>query len=111
MSNRNEKGQFVKGSTAEKCINWKGSKVGYSSLHKWIHKTFGSPNRCEKCGFTSNSNRKIHWARKTKIVSRQRKDWVRLCVPCHKAKDMTPKMRRMYQKLIQKNYANSKKIS
>ena len=111
MTIRNKKGQFKKGSIGEKCVNWKGEKIGYSSLHKWIHKTFGSPNCCEKCGYKSESNRKIHWARRTKKYSRERKDWIRLCVPCHKQHDMTPEIRKKYQELIKKIHANSKKIS
>lgn len=90
--------------------HWKGDKIGYSSLHRWIHKKFGSPNKCENCGFESPSNRKIHWARKTNTYSRERKNWIRLCVPCHKKHDMTPEMRKMYQKLMLKN-VNSSKIS
>ncbi len=75
----------------EKSPHWKGDDIGYSSLHKWIHKNFGSPSKCEICGMESKSNRKIHWARKEGTYSRERKDWIRLCVRCHKNHDLKSK--------------------
>lgn len=91
MIRRNSKGQFVKGSTDHRAAHWKGDKITYSPLHKWMHKKFGSPHQCEKCGFKHTSNRKIHWAKKVDGYSRKRKDWVRLCVPCHKKYDLARK--------------------
>lgn len=76
---------------SEASPHWKGNKISYSALHKWIHKHYGSPGKCEKCGFKSQSNRKIHWARKPGTHSREKRDWMRLCVPCHKNHDLTKK--------------------
>jgi len=62
---------------------WKGDAVGYSGLHKWVRKKFGQPKKCEHCGENNLKGQKIHWANKSGDYSRDRKDWVRLCVKCH----------------------------
>lgn|SRR3990167_5586441 len=67
--------------------HWKGDAVGYSGLHMYVRKIFGTPSFCELCKTTIP--RKYHWARKKKTsVSRRRRDWMRLCVPCHKKYDL-----------------------
>ena len=59
----------------------------YGALHKWIYKNWGSPKKCEKCGVTSESNRKINWANKNHKYSNDKKDWMRLCAKCHRQYD------------------------
>ena len=71
---------------ADKSSHWKGEKVGYSGLHMYVRKHFGTPSFCELCG--TKAKRKYHWARKTRAYSRKRKDWMRVCVPCHKRHDL-----------------------
>jgi len=66
---------------------YKGDKVGYKALHAWVNRVHGSPNKCEKCGDTSK--RKYEWANKSGLYKRDIKDWVRLCVPCHRKFDGT----------------------
>ena len=66
---------------------WKGDKVGYSPLHQWVARKFGYPNKCEKCNFKNPSHYKIHWANKSGKYLRDRNDWIRLCVPCHRLYD------------------------
>jgi len=66
---------------------WKGDKITYSPLHRWVRQQLGCPNKCEKCGFEHESNRKIHWANKSREYRRELSDWIRLCVPCHRAYD------------------------
>src|SRR3990167_305600 len=31
---------------------WKGDKVGYHGLHRWIARKLGKPKKCEDCGTT-----------------------------------------------------------
>ena len=69
--------------------NWKGDKVGYSGLHKWVSRHFGKPKECEKCGRTGH--RIVQWANKTGKYLRERKDWFVLCASCHKLYDLNRK--------------------
>lgn len=67
---------------------WKGNGVGMIALHSWVKRKLGCPPKCEKCGFESKSNHKIHWANKSHKYKRDLNDWIRLCVPCHKRFDI-----------------------
>lgn len=71
----------------EKSPNWKGDAVGKTALHDWVKKRRGFPNKCEACGYESDSHHKIHWANKSGEYKRDLTDWVRLCVRCHKRYD------------------------
>lgn len=71
--------------TAESNPKWKGNKVGYRALHSWVTRRLGRPNKCEHCKTTSK--REYEWANISKKYLRDTKDWVRLCVPCHKIFD------------------------
>ena len=79
--------EFKKGQTAnDKNVNWKGSKVGYFALHNWVSRKFGKPCKCEDCG--SNDKNKIYqWANISNNYLRDRSDWKRLCISCHKKLD------------------------
>lgn len=74
---------------------WRGNKVGYSALHMWVRKNYGTPQHCEKCGTTEN--RRYHWANRSGRYLRRRDDWIRLCVPCHVAFDSRRRKRRTLQ--------------
>lgn len=69
---------------------WKGNQVGYNALHGWIKRNYGSPTKCEGCGFESKDNRKIHWANVSGKYFRDRSDWKRLCCKCHFVFDKHP---------------------
>lgn len=70
---------------------WKGDKVGYSALHRWVQKNYGQPSECENCG--TMEKRMYHWANLSGNYLRVRTDWKRLCVPCHKAYDLGRSMK------------------
>ena len=84
-SNACKYNQFKIDSIGEKNHQWKGSNVGYTSLHIWVYRTLGQPNYCEICGTTKN--RKYQWANKSGKYLRKKSDWIRLCVPCHSKYD------------------------
>lgn len=68
---------------------WKGNDIchkGNKSLHQWVKRQLGSPNKCEHCGTTQK--RMYHWANKSHEYKRELSDWIRLCVPCHKKFDL-----------------------
>lgn len=74
---------------------WKGSRVGYKSLHQWVYRLCGKrPKRCEKCGVHGKENGtkwSIHWANKSGKYKRERSDWMALCVKHHSEYDRSKK--------------------
>lgn len=68
---------------------WKGDDAGYHAKHSWVYRNFGSPKQCELCN--SKKRKMYHWANISGEYKRQRDDWLRLCVPCHKNYDLNKK--------------------
>lgn len=67
--------------------NWRGVRVGYRSLHKWVERIMGKPRNCEFCGNDNLNHRQYHWANKSREYKRSLSDWMRLCVKCHRTYD------------------------
>lgn len=76
---------------ADKNGSWKGDKVGYYGLHKWVENQLGKPKRCESC--KTIKAKKYEWANISKSYKRELSDWVRLCVSCHHYFDGTSKVK------------------
>lgn len=71
---------------------WKGDKVGYSAIHRWVRWHKGSAKRCEWCEITRET-KKICWANIDHKYKRDLDDYISLCVKCHKwydANENTP---------------------
>jgi len=68
----------------EKNILWKGDKVKYHSLHKWIDFHKEKTNRCSIC----RKNKKTVWANKDNSYKRNTDDYIELCQKCHLKYDM-----------------------
>ena len=68
-------------------LNYKKEKVKYRGLHIRIEKLLGKPTKCSFCDKENLSGKKIHWANKSRKYLFEINDWIRLCVPCHKAYD------------------------
>lgn len=60
---------------------WKGDKVGYSGIHRWIAKRLGKPTKCAKCNTTDA--KRFEWANISGEYKRDFTDWIRLCAKCH----------------------------
>ncbi len=75
-------------------VNWKGDDVGYDGLHQWVNRHLGKPGTCEHCGRTGLWGRQINWANKDHGYKRNLKDWLRLCVKCHKKYDKERKFKK-----------------
>ena len=69
------------------CLNWKGNNISYSRLHGWVIQHLGQPTKCEHCGKDNLTKGQIHWANKDHKYKRNLKDWIRLCVSCHRKYD------------------------
>lgn len=91
MKIRDKLGRFTsEGMKGENNPKWKGDGVGYFGLHSWIQRELGESEICIKCG----SNKKVQWANKSKEYKRDLKDWISLCVVCHRRYDGITKFSR-----------------
>ncbi len=70
----------------EKGNNWKGALACYNSVHYFVRRNFGKPNKCEHCKGIFEG-RKVEWANKSGQYRRDRDDWIRLCAKCHRKFD------------------------
>lgn len=61
----------------------------YSTLHAWVRRNFGTPNKCDECGTTSS--KKFEWANISGEYLQDKDDWVRLCCKCHRQYDFGTK--------------------
>jgi len=64
---------------------WKGDDVSYSGLHYWISRKLGKPRVCEMCG--TKTAKKYEWANISGEYKRDKNDFIRLCVSCHRKMD------------------------
>jgi len=63
---------------------WKGDRVSYSGLHKWVAKEMGRPTQCSLC---KRRSRHIDWANRTGLYLRETSDWFAVCRRCHRIHD------------------------
>ena len=54
---------------------WKGDKIGYSGIHKWIKRVYGSPQRCDACGSSDDPKTIYDWANISGKYIRDKSDW------------------------------------
>ena len=64
---------------------WKGDDVGYNGVHSWLVRRYGQPNKCDKCG--TIKSKRYEWANVSGQYKRDRNDYQRLCVKCHRELD------------------------
>jgi len=70
----------------EKAYNWKGDKVGYSSLHAWIRRNLEPAKSCVKC-LGKRGSKKFEWANISHEYRRDLNDYMQLCKICHNEYD------------------------
>ena len=73
--------------SGEKHPLWKGDKISYNGLHKWLYRCLDNPDTCEHCGKTGLKGKEINWANKSGEYKRDLNDWIRLCRLCHEKYD------------------------
>lgn len=59
--------------------------------HYWIKKNYGKADRCEFCGV--KNARRYEWSNKDHTYKIDRKNWQRLCKPCHAYYDIEKGLR------------------
>lgn len=62
---------------------WRGMKASYHSIHEWVVRNKGTPDKCKRCRKSGLKGREIHWANKDHKYRRILSDWIRLCSKCH----------------------------
>mgnify|MGYP001589180288 CR=1 FL=1 len=77
--------------TGEKHPDWKGEKVSYRNLHRWVERNLGKPKFCEDCKNRELEHRQYHWSNVSGKYKRIFSDWRRRCVKCHLAHDRKAK--------------------
>ena len=65
---------------------WKGDKASYSSVHKWVVRHKGRPQKCTICRTTEL--RRYEWANIDHKYKRNLNDYLRMCKKCHKRYDI-----------------------
>ena len=76
--------------TGSETKQWKGDEVGYSGVHHWLTREYGSPSQCEHCGKVGEKSGRawtIQWANRTGSYKRDLGDWLKLCRDCHRKYD------------------------
>jgi hypothetical protein len=71
--------------------NFKVVGYSYGALHNWIRRHYGKPTNCEYCMKENLKGKRINWANISGEYKRDRNDFVRLCVPCHRLFDKNKK--------------------
>lgn len=90
--NKGKKGvQSFEYMVGEKHYKWKGDKAGYGSIHDWVKRQLGKPQKCEFCGQIESIEHRLNWANKTGKYLRDINDWLRLCLKCHRKYDKQQK--------------------
>jgi hypothetical protein len=87
---KNSKNQLLKvklATTGDKSYAWKGDKIGYYGLHKWVNRWKGKSNLCEVCGTTKA--KKYEWANIDHKYRRVLEDYIRMCTSCHRKYDFS----------------------
>ena len=77
--------KISKSLSKDKSYAWKGDEAGYFSKHSWINRHFIKPDKCEICGVKSSN---FNWCSKNHKYTRNIKDYLYLCVSCHKKYDL-----------------------
>ena len=82
---------------------WKGSKVSYKGLHRWIELNYGKAKDhvCTKCNGKKGKSR-MNWANLDGKYSRNINTWTTLCKLCHVKHDKKSwgSMTRLYKNKI-----------
>ena len=66
--------------------SWKGDNVSYGGVHCWITKKYGKANCCENKSCAKKSIT-YQWANVSGEYKRDRKDFMKLCLSCHRKYD------------------------
>ena len=61
--------------------------ITYWGIHAWVNRELGKIDTCQFCGKSGLKAQQINWANKSGFYKREKTDWLRLCVKCHRHYD------------------------
>lgn len=64
---------------------WRGDEASYYAKHIWLVRHYGRASKCEKC--ISPIAKRFEWANISGKYKRDIKDYVQLCISCHRLMD------------------------
>jgi NUMOD3 motif len=64
---------------------WKGEKVSYTNLHRWVQRHKPRTGTCARC---QSSAKRTQWANVDHLYRRVLEDYIEMCVSCHKLYDL-----------------------
>lgn len=82
----------IKQKSGRESYQWSDTPT-YTSIHKWLVKTYGNPKSCKFCGKIGEYGGKvkktwnIQWAKTSKNYERDINSFIGLCVRCHWKQD------------------------
>ncbi len=93
---------YPDGVRGDKNPSWKGDRVGYQGIHRWLNTNFGKASKCEypDCKYPRRSSigkilkapKGFVWAKlEDKNYERRRENFWQLCHSCHFRYDETGK--------------------
>ena len=72
--------------------------VNYNLIHQWVRYHYGKASKCEneKC---EDKSKNFEWAlKKGKRYIKNRRNFIQMCVSCHRKYDITDKIRKLMRK-------------
>lgn len=66
---------------------YKGDNAAYSTIHGWVSRNWGKAAHCESRTCKGKSSY-FEWANLNGAYRRIRKEWARMCRPCHRRYDI-----------------------
>lgn len=97
---RSHREKFIKSNSGSKHWGWKGKKISYIALHRWVERHRGKPQKCELCPESGYGYKKYDWASKSRLYKRELDDYIRLCKKCHRKYDHSKKTSEIWRKNI-----------
>lgn len=79
--------ELLRNKTGNKHHRWKGNKVHYSTIHRWIYRYYGKANKCENINCEVLGKR-FEWALiHEKKYKKDVDNYIQLCSRCHRKYD------------------------
>jgi len=86
---------------------WKGDKVGRTSLHRWIERRKPKPTKCQQC----NKRKAIDLANISGLYKRDINDYKWICRRCHMIEDGRINNLKQYKEIYNEDRERANKSS
>ncbi len=79
----------------EKHPLWKGEQASYTAKHIWIRRHYGKAQMCQNLDCECKNPKRFDWANLSGKYLREIKDYIQLCVSCHKKADLNNNIKKL----------------